>query len=177
MNPIARYLELRERIDADAARLTALHGANITCREGCTGCCVNFTVFPVEFFAILREMERDGLKPHQIPFDPAATCGFLHEGLCRIYPYRPIICRTHGLPILYLDDTGGTLKWEVSFCELNFTGDGPFEFTDETLLDLEALNTELYLVNREFVASLHEKKYHENSRIPLQELCTKPEEK
>ncbi|HNT26901.1 MAG TPA: YkgJ family cysteine cluster protein [bacterium] len=177
MNPIARYLELRDRMDELSARLTALHGENITCREGCTACCVNFTVFPVEFHAILSEMERDGVKPESIPFDTTATCGFLHEGLCRIYRYRPIICRTHGLPILYLDDEGDAPEWRVSFCELNFTGEGSVEFTDETLLDIEEMNAELYHINREFVASLHEKNYHENARIALKDICQKPEER
>jgi len=171
MDPIARYLALRDRIDAEAARLTALHGDNITCHPGCTSCCTNLTVFPVEFFAIRREMDKDGVVPADIPFDPVAVCGFLHEGRCRIYPYRPIICRTHGLPILYLDDTSGALKWEVSFCERNFTGPGPHEFTDETVLDIEELNAELYVINSAFVASLPEKKYHENSRIALKKLC------
>ncbi len=177
MDPIERYLLLRQRMDEESARLTALHGDEIACREGCTACCVNLAVFPVEFFAILREMERDGVDPSEIPFDESAPCGFLHEGLCRIYRYRPIICRTHGLPILYLDDTGGALKWEVSFCERNFTGPGPHEFTDETVLDIEELNAELYAVNREFVASFPDKKYHEQSRIALKNLCIRPEER
>ncbi len=176
MDPVARYLELRDRIDSEAARLTALHGADITCRAGCTSCCVNLSVFSVEFHAILREMEHDGVKPEGIAFDTAATCGFLHDGLCRIYRYRPLICRTHGLPILYLDDEGDTPEWRVSFCELNFTGEGPVEFSDETLLDIEEMNAELYHINRDFVASLHGKNYHEQARIPLQELCKKPEE-
>jgi len=171
MDPIDRYLALRQRMDEEAARLTALHGDSITCREGCTACCVNLTVFPVEFHAVLREMERDGVSPSEIPFDGTAACGFLHEGLCRIYPYRPIICRTHGLPILFLDDSGGALRWEVSFCERNFTGQGKVEFTDETVLDIEELNGELRHINHEFVALLPTKKYHEHSRIALKELC------
>ncbi len=177
MDPLDRYLILRQNVDEESARLTALHGEAITCREGCAACCTNLTVFPVEFFAILREMERDGVDPAGISFDESAPCGFLHKGLCRIYRYRPIICRTHGLPILYLDDTGGALKWEVSFCERNFTGPGPHEFTDETVLDIEELNAELYAINREFVASLPQKKYHEQSRIALKELCKRAEER
>lgn len=176
MDPIARYRELRDRIDAEAARLTALHGGNITCRTGCTACCVNLTVFPVEFHAILREMGRDGIKPAAIPFDGTATCGFLHDGLCRIYRYRPLICRTHGLPILYLDDEGDTPEWRVSFCERNFTGEGPVEFTDETLLDIEEMNAELYHINRAFIAASPEKNYHDHSRIALKDLCDTPEE-
>ena len=172
MDPLEGYRLLREQVDAEAARLTALHGDDIVCREGCAACCTNLTVFPVEFFAILREMERDGVDRPRIPFDTTAPCGFLHEGLCRIYRYRPIICRTHGLPILFLDDTGGALRWEVSFCEKNFTGPGPHEFTDETVLDVEELNAMLSHLNHAFVSALPEKKYHELSRIPLKELTT-----
>lgn len=153
MDPIQRYFDLIRRIATDAKRLTALHGGDITCRTGCTDCCVNLTVFPVEFHAIRLAMTRAGVKLDADAFDPAAVCGFLHEGLCRIYPFRPIICRTHGLPILYLDDASGQYTWEVSFCELNFTGRDSLEFTEDTLLNIEGINTELSRINRDFIAS------------------------
>ncbi len=173
MHPIHRYFKLLEQIDADAERLTALHGEAIACRQGCTSCCVNLSVFPVEFHAIRRAMEQAGTELSPDMFDPSAPCGFLHEGLCRIYPFRPIICRTHGLPILFLDDSSGDYAWEVSFCEHNFTDCESIEFSNESLLNLEDINESLSRINRDFLAGTTRQKEDALLRIPLRELSKK----
>ncbi len=147
---VAAYGRLLKWVDAQAVRLCALHGEDITCRPGCDGCCVNLTVFPVEFFAIRHALQQNGRSPAVIGFDATAACGFLSDGRCRIYAYRPIICRTHGLPILFLDDAAEPPAWQVTFCERNFTGHVQVEFSDTALLDVERLNMTLARINRAF---------------------------
>lgn len=171
MDPIKRYFELLDRIDSRTKQLAALHGKALVCRPCCASCCRNLSVFPVEFHAIRAAMTRAGIDPETVPFDESAPCGFLNEGLCRIYPFRPIICRTHGLPILFLDDSAGEYAWEVSFCELNFAGRDYIEFTDDMLLDIEGINADLSRINREFIALKEQEKKHPMLRIPLKELC------
>ena len=171
MDSMKRYFELLRRVDALSDRLTALHAESIACRPGCASCCLNLSVFPVEFFSIKYAMEQADIHPEAEFFDTSATCGFLRESLCLIYPYRPIICRTHGLPILFLDDSSGNGRWEVSFCELNFKGQGPIEFTNDALLDIEGINSELSRINRDFQNSTGWEKGRTFSRIPLRELC------
>jgi Fe-S-cluster containining protein len=172
MGPVEEYLNLRQRIDREAERLVALHGMSITCSPSCDGCCVNLTVFPVEFFSIEQEMRRAGLSEEDLHFDESAICGFLRDRLCRIYPFRPIICRTHGLPILFIDDSSDESRWEVSFCERNFRDRDQIEFTNDMLLDIENINAELNRINRDFIASLPEGQYESHTRIPLKELCS-----
>lgn len=174
MDPIRRYFDLIQRIDENVKRLSAIHGVNIACRPGCTGCCVNLTVFPVEFYAVRQAIAEAGIPLGVDSFDPSAACGFLQNDLCRIYPFRPIICRTHGLPILYLDDSSGEYTWEVSFCELNFTAHNELEFTGDTLLNIEDINTELSRINRGFLARHNESAEKQPARIPLAALCTVP---
>ena len=170
MDPTQRYFDLIQRIDANAKRLTTLHGGAITCRPGCTTCCVNLTVFPVELHAIQLAITRAGVTLDTGAFDPSATCGFLHNDLCRIYPFRPIICRTHGLPILFLDDRSEP-TWEVSFCELNFKENERLEFTDDSLLNIEDINTELARINLDFSTMGHKGGGKHPTRIPLSALC------
>ena len=172
MEPIQRYLELLNRIDKQTKRLTALHGKALACRPGCASCCRNLSVFPVEFHAIRHAMAQAGINSEKIAFDTSESCGFLNKGMCRIYPFRPIICRTHGLPILFLDDSSGTYTWEVSFCELNFAGQENIEFTDDMLLDIEEINTELSRINRDFIAAKERVKERLPLRISLKTLCT-----
>lgn len=133
---------------------------------------MNLTVFPVEFFAIQREMEQAGFDPKILTFVESSPCGFLHDGLCCIYPFRPIICRTHDLPILFINETSSGPVWDVSFCELNFAKQAHIEFTDDMLLDIEEINAELNRINHDFISSLPQRRYHGQSRIPLKRLSS-----
>ncbi len=169
--PIEDYFDLRSRIDEMSSELHTRYGSDIVCKAGCTGCCINLTVFPVEFFAIVAELEKAGYGARDVVFDNGAPCGFLDHGRCRIYPFRPVICRTHGLPILFLDDQGEEPTWEVSFCSRNFTGKNEIEFSEDGLLDIESINGELNRINGAFIASLPERGYGWDTRIPLKDLC------
>jgi len=171
---ILDYYELRKVTDVNSARLTKIHGGHITCKKGCSSCCVNLSVFPVEFEAIKKEMAIDGFDPSSIVFDENATCGFLKDDLCQIYKYRPVICRTHGLPIVFLnDDNPSEIFKEVSFCELNFNNfneydddddDGGLIFNDENTLDIDELNTAFFKINQQFCKD-------PQKRIQLKDLC------
>jgi len=172
VNPIEEYHNLRSHIDEEIKKLEELHGGDITCHPGCSACCVNLTVFPVEFFAILEDLKETHTLKKDFLFDESAPCGFSNEeGLCRIYPFRPIICRTHGLPILFLNDSQEEPSWEVSFCELNFRNKTDIEFTDDTLLDIETINAELNRINDQFISSFSGNEYCARRRIQLKELC------
>jgi hypothetical protein len=61
------------------------------------------------------------------PQETDEDCVFLKDHGCAIYENRPIICRTHGLPLLYMNDE----SWELSTCELNFTNFNDDDFSDE----------------------------------------------
>jgi uncharacterized protein len=146
------YLQLRQQADQQAAALAHLHGRHLVCRAGCTDCCTNLTVLPVEFEAIRRELAAVGGAA--VKFDAAAPCGFLTaEGLCAIYPQRPIICRTHGLPIAFADEDDGH---NVSFCEQNFTtaADRDLDFGPDNTLDLDDLNERLARINLAYLAGI-----------------------
>jgi len=123
-NEALRELErLHEEVDREAARLAAAHGERLHCGRGCHDCCVDgLTVFDIEAELIrLRHaaLLRDG-RPHG-----AGGCAFLDaEGVCRIYPQRPYVCRTQGLPLRWLDDAeGGEIVELRDICPLN--ADGP----------------------------------------------------
>ena len=60
------------------------------------------TVFEVEARNIREHY--GGLLELGVPRTEGA-CAFLdHEGTCRIYPHRPYVCRTQGLPLRWLDE-------------------------------------------------------------------------
>lgn len=171
-NAIDGYYEFRKVTDVNCTRLAKMHGHQITCKKGCSSCCVNLSVFPVEFEAIREEMKKDGFDISSVTFDENATCGFLKNDLCQIYKYRPVICRTHGLPIVFLnDDNPSEIFKEVSFCELNFNNfdedddeDGGLIFNDENTMDIDELNTAFFKINQQYCKD-------PQKRIPLKDIC------
>ena len=144
------YLDLVARVDARCEAIRAAYGDQIACRKGCDACCGLISVFPVE--ALRLGMALATRPPAEVAAvleaasgaDEDAPCPLIHEGACRLYPARPIICRTHGLPIL----RRGGAEPVLDCCPLNFKGIEHFPNT--ALIDLERLNSALWAVNHRF---------------------------
>jgi uncharacterized protein len=151
-NILANYLTLRSKVDAQC-RLAAAHlGDSMVCRKGCDSCCRHISVFPVEALAINSALRSASPAVSEQISRLAANatenrCPLLEEGNCLLYEARPIICRTHGYPLL------ATLNGENSldFCPLNFTG--VTNFPSDTILNMDLLNTTLAAINSVFCAS------------------------
>jgi len=169
------YRRFIQEVDTICNRLVSMHRSHLSCRKGCSACCTDISVLAVEAYAILRGIEAS-LSPYGEEFAEEETprehphsgaCVFLDsEGACRIYPHRPLICRTHGLPLLYpileYDEEGRERKadepqWQLFYCELNFQGvrDEEMErvFTPENVLNMEEWNQRLVLINEWFRGS------------------------
>jgi hypothetical protein len=116
-------LRIHEEVDRAAAALARRHRERLRCGRGCSACCVDgLTVFEVEAERIRahhRELLASG-EPH-----PPGACAFLDDaGECRIYPDRPYVCRTQGLPLrwLGLGPDGETVEHR-DICPLNEAGE------------------------------------------------------
>ena len=147
-----------------------MHGPGIVCRSGCADCCRNLTVWPVEFAAILEDLRSAGF-PTPV-FDEGASCGFLREGLCQIYPFRPLICRTHGLPIAFEHESPEEPEIAVSFCPKNFRDweQKGLTFGPDNTLQIDRLNERLSRIHLEFLAENQDEGLTVSTRIELQEL-------
>ena len=179
-DPLATYQQFVARIDAHARRVSEAHTAEIACEAGCSGCCHrDLTVFPVEAAAIaawIAEQQPD-LSPREAPtvspqalqlleLGKAEPCVMLdRQGLCRIYPVRPLICRTHGLPLAIPDEHG--VYGDV--CPLSFDGGTALaELPSEDFLSLETINTVLAALNAQFTEATEAPQ----RRIALRELSS-----
>lgn len=141
---ISDYLNAMRPIEV----LFANAGDVIRCSQHCSSCCTcGFEISSLDrellFFGLktlaantrqlIRVRTKDTLR-HATPSASALPCPLLDaNGACRIYPFRPQVCRLHGLPI---HDNTGTLIIDGS-CELNAT-EMPTTFS----LDFDALNGE-----------------------------------
>lgn len=154
--PIDHYRDLLKKIDGFCRAVhEALPGAMV-CRKGCDACCRHLSVFPVEAVTLRLALDeaapdiRDRIrkKAHDALDDPDGPCPLLDGSICLLYPARPIICRTHGYPIL-VDQGRGKI---LDHCPLNFT-DG-LEIPRKHILDLDTLNLTLAAVNRLFMEEM-----------------------
>ena len=161
----ADYLMLRKEVDFHCEKLAESHYEHLKCAPGCHKCCMDFSIFPVEFFSIMKENENKQVNIRKIADE--GECWFLTKGLCSIYESRPLICRTHGLPLMSM----GEDDWELSYCELNFTSGKIPDFGESNTFPQDLYNSKLYLINREFVKSVEDKRYSETDLLSLKELA------
>ncbi|HPS12209.1 MAG TPA: YkgJ family cysteine cluster protein, partial [Prolixibacteraceae bacterium] len=147
---IRNYLSLRDEIDTICSSLHKKHNKYTSCDNGCDECCMNFRLLPVEFYSILFSAKESNLK--YLNNSEEEGCPFLIRHSCAIYPHRPIICRSHGLPILDMDQEGE--NWELSFCPLNFKNNEDEYFTHSNCYHQDVFNSKLYMLNLEFIKTL-----------------------
>lgn len=162
-----KYAALRNEIARRSDYLEDAHIKHINCKNGCDLCCMDYSIFPVEFYFILDELKKKQTKPTSKNNVNDKICAFLKNSSCTIYDNRPIICRTHGLPLLFANDDG---DWELSVCDLNFTEFDFEEFEMENTFPQDKYNSKLFVLNKEFVAGFNENKYGEFDLIPLKDL-------
>jgi len=147
---LGNYQTLVSKVDELCAAVHREFTEQIFCRAGCSGCCRELTLFPVEAAALLTALSA-------LPREPAAriaaataegrtgSCPLLADGLCLVYANRPIICRTHGLPLL-LKVAGES---RVDFCPENFRGVP--SLPGQAIINLELLNHALVAINALFI--------------------------
>ena len=170
MTALDHYRSLLRRVDEFAAGVFREYGRSMACSPGCDSCCTLETVNAIEAWVLLSHAaslgsaERNAIR--RLAADgpgERGECVLLSNGLCTVYDARPIICRTHGLPV-YVDGT-------VDFCPGNFHDVGRIE--SPFILGLDALNTMLGAVNLQFQRE-HPDPFFRKERFVLRELCKRP---
>ncbi|HPF52710.1 MAG TPA: YkgJ family cysteine cluster protein [Draconibacterium sp.] len=161
------YLKLRDQVDQLSAQLEKIHRSHLSCKMGCDLCCMDYSIFPVEFYSIADQLSEQNLELDLQTAKDNESCVFLKDHKCSIYTERPVICRTHGLPLLYVNENE---EWELSACELNFTEFDTEEFNTENTFPQDRFNSELFMLNKEFIKNFEEQKYGEFDLIPIREL-------
>jgi hypothetical protein len=141
----AILVQLRSRVDAHFAAAQARSPAAFACRSGCDTCChQRFGVFAAEAEPIRRALADLSVRTpvlrariREQADDPAHQhhCALLVDGACAVYGERPLICRSHGLPIAVTDPAP-----RVDHCPLNFTSGPP---PRDSVLRLDAVNQPL----------------------------------
>jgi uncharacterized protein len=143
-----RYQELVTKVDTFFHRVQSRYGGAMRCGAGCTACCqVRLSVTALEAsviregLATLAEEERARLAS-RAKQAPSGACPALEaDGRCAIYAWRPLVCRSHGVPIRHREPEGAA---SVSACEKNFDGGAGLPgVSPDCVLDQTTLSTVL----------------------------------
>jgi len=154
MPGLDNYRALLLRVDEMCSQTATRFASQISCRPGCDSCCRHLSIFAVEADALLRalrelpEAQAEVILRAAAASTPDAPCPLLQDGLCLMYLARPIICRTHGLPLLInRDGTSG-----IDFCPENFRD--ATSIPGSAVINLERLNATLAAINTLFMQSV-----------------------
>lgn len=149
MDMLANYRNLIAKVDELCGGILARLGERIVCREGCASCCTHLSLFPVEAAALKKALAAvPPVVRQRIRAAAGLTgeeCPLLEADRCLLYEARPVICRTHGLPVLVRENDSA----RVDLCSLN--GQGMESLQPVDIVDLERLNALLAAINALYV--------------------------
>jgi len=121
----------------------------MTCRAGCSQCChQHLSVVPLEFRRVaeavltLPDDARSALRERVQAGRDDPRCPLLDDtGQCRVYAARPLICRSHGLPI--------QVDGRRDVCPLNFTaGPAVGDLAPEVVFSVDSANAILGVMSQ-----------------------------
>lgn len=147
----SQYLELRGRVDEKFNEIQARFSGEMKCASGCHSCCKpGLTVSEIEAEAI-----REALTPEvaeaaralaQANPHKGKRCAMLNAaGQCLIYEARPIVCRSHGVPLQVSVREDEKVR---DVCPLNFTSTSLAEIPAQFVLNTDTVNLLLSLLNQ-----------------------------
>lgn len=166
---LANYLLLVQRVDELCNRITGQFARAIACRAGCSGCCRHLTLFPVEAAALAAALSGLG-EPFRTPLDSigempeAGPCPLLLDDRCIAYADRPIICRTHGLPLLTEIDG----EKRIDFCPDNFLGMD--SLPGDAVMNLDLINRTLVAINARYLQDTADPSFRGKERYSIAEI-------
>jgi uncharacterized protein len=152
------YLNLLRKVDSLFETVKRRHEHSFKCMSGCYGCCQpGLSVSEIEWARINEWLQNDPdtrAKIHDLKqmLNQKDFCRLLdRDGRCSIYEVRPLICRSHGMPVSWTNDTGDSNQGELrDVCPLNFTGESLDDLSSSDVLSLDKINTLLSLINRQY---------------------------
>lgn len=167
-----RYRELTAKVDTFFTRVESRYENAMQCKASCTACChVRLSVTGLEASVLreglagLPEAERTRLAQRAGHARPGVCPALEADGRCAVYAWRPLVCRSHGVPIRQREPDGTA---SVSACEKNFDGGaGLPQVSAECVLDQGTLSTMLGALDAAYADARGAKR---GERFPLDAL-------
>lgn len=112
MAPKIDYQKFLNDLDVRLKSYFEAFGTEIACKKGCSDCCEkgDYPLSDIELeylmkgFMGLASSTKIEVQKNIKNMVKGGACPFLLNKQCSIYPYRPIVCRVHGLAYFYKDE-------------------------------------------------------------------------
>lgn len=166
---LRNYRSLLDRVDKLCGEIVGKFAEQISCRAGCSECCRHLSLFPVEAASLAEALsalpeEIKLLLAGRIDWPADRSCPLLLDDRCTVYSNRPVICRTHGLPLLTEVDGDRS----VACCPENFRGAG--SLPGGAAINLETLNTVLAAINALFLENNDDERFQGKDRFTIADI-------
>ncbi len=186
--PLMLFGDLVAKVDAFFDRVHAKHKDAMQCGKGCSDCCCDrLTITLLEAATIataiggMSDAEKTGLAEWASRDEHESCAALSRDGACMIYAARPLICRTHGVPIRYGRPVNEVAAKDdavrlpvVTACFKNFDGGASLDRVPaEDVLDQTTVSATLGALDAAFA---DECGVPRGTRIDLAELLVKPGE-
>lgn len=102
------FKDFLQELDKKLSIYFEKHKTHIHCKAGCSECCEkgDYPVSQLELeymmqgFIALDDETKIKIQNNIKAMEKGGVCPFLLDKKCSIYPFRPIVCRVHGLAYL-----------------------------------------------------------------------------
>lgn len=149
------YRQLLQKVDLKFDEIHQRHTQKMNCRQGCHSCCLpglSVSTLEASYIANFLRTHKDvdascADIEKRDPFN-GSRCSFLDAtGGCSIYEVRPIVCRSHGVPIRFENEHKNMM---VDVCPLNFEDMDLGELGGGDFINIDTLNTILAAIAKQF---------------------------
>ncbi len=144
------------------------------CRAGCSACCrARLSITRVEEafvrrgLATLAEERRAELSARTFEEEREMCPGLDDDGRCGIYPFRPLICRTFGIPLRRRHDVALVNPPVIDVCDLNFTDTPLKTLPAEDVFDQTSFESAVRAIDRD---CRREHGILEDERVPIAQI-------
>jgi Fe-S-cluster containining protein len=152
-NAFAHYTQLLSKVDAIFAAAMSNHRDQFQCGAGCYSCCLpglsttNIESAYIKDWLSRHEEVREKISSRENMLNDLHQCSMLNDrGECSIYEARPLICRSHGMPISFDGDHGE----ERDCCPLNFVSTDLNSLSGSDVLSIDKTNMVLSVIDRAY---------------------------
>jgi hypothetical protein len=157
--PIERLAMLADTVDAGFASIHERQAAQMECRAGCSACCrARLAITSVEEaflhrgLATLPETKRAELSARTLEEGREMCPALDADGRCDIYAFRPLICRSYGVPLRHRRAVELINPPVIDVCDLNFVDTPLKTLAPSDVLDQTELVNSLETIDRGFCA-------------------------
>jgi len=157
--PVARLATLADKVDAVFASIHERQAGQMECRAGCSACCrARLAITRVEETFLRRGLaslpdEKQTELSARTREEGREMCPALDtDGHCGIYAFRPLICRSYGVPLRHRRAVELVNPPVIDVCDLNFIDTPLKTLAPRDVLDQTEIVESLETIDRDFCA-------------------------